>query len=84
MRKPITKYNLWIRLEILKRMQPRADYSIDWFAGQPCLKRKNDSISVSPRGPKRDLWQFMGALIDALDIECRLKQKIYQEATNRA
>ena len=64
-----TKNDMMAVLGLLQGLQPWADYSIGVVAGQPRLERKRGSADVSPRGTKREVTQFMRAMINAIDTE---------------
>ena len=62
----ITKARIEQNLKILRGLQPWADYSIDWWCGQPQLVSKGGGRDISPRGSKREVNSYIEAMITAL------------------
>ena len=70
----VTKGMLERSLEVLRAQQPWADYGIDWAYGQPRLGCSNGSRDLSGRGTKREVNNYIWAMITALRMEATKKQ----------
>ena len=65
-----TKNDMMAVLGLLQGLQPWADYSIGYTpCGQLRLERKRGALDVSPCGTKKEVTQFMRAMISAIDTE---------------
>jgi len=42
-------------------------YCLGWAYGGVRLERAGGSVDVSPRGTKRDVWNYIGAMLDGID-----------------
>lgn len=57
----VTRANLESQVDLLNRMFPTADFSLDRAYGRHRLVRKGGSVDVSPRLPSGQLDEWMRA-----------------------
>ena len=63
---PITKQQLEFALSQLQALQPWADYSIGYAYGGTRLESMGGSIDISDRGTKRQTYDYIRAMLQAL------------------
>ena len=51
--------------------QANPSYSIGQAYGGYRLERNGGSVDVSRRGTKREIWEFIGAMLDGIEAERR-------------
>jgi hypothetical protein len=72
MKDAITKKQLDHYVAILNNQLPNADFSVGYAYGGARLEAKNGSRDVSPRRTKRDVYEFIAAMLVALDYHNEL------------
>ena len=67
----ITRKDLDRLCELLNKMMPEADFSIGGAYGGWRLERNHESVDVSPRLSKPELYQWMHAFLDGFEFASR-------------
>ena len=67
MKDAITKKQLDHYVAMLNKRLPHAYFSVGYAYGGARLEARNESIDVSPRGTKRDVYEYLRAIDTALD-----------------
>lgn len=81
MRQAITQKQLNHYCGILDSKLPNAGFSIGYLYGQPRLEAERwcGTTGVSPRGTKREVYEFVRAMIIALDYKTALDSEGNQD-----
>jgi len=81
-RQAITQKQLNHYCGILDSKLPNAGFSIGYAYGQPRLEAERGSRDVSPRGTKREVYEFVRAMIIALDYKTALDSDMPNKITS--
>lgn len=67
----ITRQQLEIMIDVLNKEIPGADFSIGGAYGGYRLERKGQSVDVSPRGTKRECYDYIRAMLEGVRLSQR-------------